>query len=346
MKILIDSYDTCCQNDSGGVQIRLKKIYGLLKEKKIDVKLFDKFQDKIDDFDILHIFKLEYQKYPLIECAKTKGKKVIISTIMSTKQSWKTKLYNIISHFKFTSIYKLNNKTLNLADILICETPKEKDFLIKNHKIDSNKIFVIPNGAEVNEYNGNEIYDIIHSKKKYVLQVGVFDENKNQLNVIKALKNTNVELVLIGGAYFSSQKYYAKCVEEANGCDNIHFLGWVDHNSNLLKSAYSHADTLILPSFSETFGLVAIEGVMYGTKLALSNTISLLSYDEFQKINTFSPNNIEDIRNVVLSTIESKKNDRIYDRIKKNFSWDMVIDEHIKIYGRVLDEKAIDNTEE
>lgn len=343
MKVLIDSYDTCCQNNSGGVQIRLKKICELLKKQKVNVKLFDKFKDKLDDYDVLHIFKLEYQKYQLIECAKTKGKKVIISTVVSTNTNWKTRLYNIIAKFKFTSIYKLNNKILNLADALICETPKEKEFINKYHKIDNKKIFVIPNGVEIDKYNGDEIYDIIGSNKRYVLQVGVFNENKNQLNVIKALKNTDIELVLIGGAYFSSQKYYEECIEEAKGCNNIHFLGWIEHESNLLKSAYAHADTLILPSFSETFGLVAIEAVMYGTKLVLSRTISLLSYDEFKNINTFSPDNLDEIKNAIIKTFNSKRDQEIYDKIKKKFSWDVVIDEHIKLYRGVLNEKNANN---
>lgn len=339
MKILIDCYDTISQNDSGGVQIRVNKIYDLLKKKNINVKLFNKFEDKIDDYDILHIFKLEYQKFPLIECAKIKGKVVVISTIVSTKVNWKFYLYKLIAKLKFTSIYKLNEKMLNLADFLICETPKEKEFFVNYYKVNKDKIYVIPNGADAKIYNGNEIYEIVDKNKKYLLQVGVFDENKNQLNVIKAVKNTNIELVLIGGAYFSSKEYYDKCLEEAKGCKNIHFLGWLDHDSNLFKSAYSHADTLILPSYSETFGLVAIEGVMYGTKLVLSNTISLLSYDEFNTIKTFSPNNINEIRSSIESTMNLKKDDIVYDKIKKRFSWDEVIDEHIRLYRRATNEE-------
>lgn len=343
MKILIDSYDTCCQNNSGGVQIRLKKTYELLKNKKIDTKLFNKFDDKIDDYDILHIFKLEYQKYSLIDCAKLKGKKVIISTIMSTNINWKIRLHRLIAKFKFTSIYKINENLLNQADALICETPKEKEFLNKFYKINSDKIFVIPNGTEIIKYEGNDIYDIIGRNKKYILQVGVFNENKNQLNVIKALKNTDIELIFIGGAYFKSQKYYEKCLKEAKGCQNIHFLGWVEHDSNLFKSAYSHADAVILPSYSETFGLVAIEAIMYGAKLVLSNSLSILSYEDFKEFHTFSPNNTEEIKNAVIKTINSKKNQKTYDKIIKDFSWDTIIEEHIKLYRSLLNEKNNNN---
>ena len=34
MKILIDSYSTCMQSSSGGVQVRIEKIVNLLREKR------------------------------------------------------------------------------------------------------------------------------------------------------------------------------------------------------------------------------------------------------------------------------------------------------------------------
>ena len=253
MKILFDSYDNCCQNKSGGVQIRMKKIFALLKEKKIDVKFFDKFADNIEDYDIVHLFKLEYQKYPMIECAKNKNKKIVLSTIMSTKIGWKKHIQKIISKLPFLSIYKINLKILNLSDALICETPDEKNYIARNYNINPNKIHVIANGVEKIEYNGTEIFKKIGGQQKYVLQVGRFDPNKNQLNVIKALKNTDINIIFIGGEDFTNKDYYSKCLAEAKNCKNIHFLGWLDKEDPLLKSAFKNADTVILPSFYETF---------------------------------------------------------------------------------------------
>ena len=47
MKILIDSYSTCTQNKSGGVQVRINKIVDLLKKENITVDFFDKFKTNI-----------------------------------------------------------------------------------------------------------------------------------------------------------------------------------------------------------------------------------------------------------------------------------------------------------
>ena len=89
MKILIDSYSTCMQNDSGGVQIRIKKIMELLKEKNIIVDYFNKFSTKLTDYDILHIFSLNIENYTLIKYAKEIGLKVIISTVIPIKYGMK-----------------------------------------------------------------------------------------------------------------------------------------------------------------------------------------------------------------------------------------------------------------
>ena len=66
MKILIESYSTCTQNESGGVQVRIKKIVELLRKKNITVDFFDKFNTKVIDYDILHIFMLNIENYELI----------------------------------------------------------------------------------------------------------------------------------------------------------------------------------------------------------------------------------------------------------------------------------------
>ena len=42
----------------------------------------------------------------------------------------------------------------------------------------------------------------------------------------------------------SDPHYYDICLEEAYGCDNIHFLGWLNSDNELLKSALGHASVL------------------------------------------------------------------------------------------------------
>lgn len=343
MKILIDSYSTCTQNKSGGVQVRINKIVELLKEKDIKVDFFNKFSTKVNEYDILHIFMLNMENYSLIKYAKSQGVKVVISTIIPLINGRKIDTYRHLMKLPIPTTYKIMIQSLQLADMLIVETPAEKKFIIRHYKINENKIQIIPNGIDEIGEKTFDIYKYINKDKKYILQVGRFDKNKNQLNVIKALKKTNIDIVFIGGPQDKKDSYYKKCKEEANGYKNIHFLGWIEKDSSIIKSAYQNAELIVVPSYFETFGMVILEAISAEKKIAVSNTLPILEYNIVDKEETFNPNNIEDIKNKVIKIYNSKKNNVDIVNAKKNFEWNNIIDKHIKCYEGVLSEKNIKN---
>ena len=196
MKILIESYNTCTQNKSGGVQVRINKIADLLIKRNITVDFFNKFSTKVVDYDILHVFMLNNEDYALIKYAKSHGVKVVISTIVPLINGWKIDMYRRCGNLPVPTTYKMLMQSLQLADLLIVETQAEKDFIVKHYKIQKSKICIIPNGIDKYEGVYRDIYNYIDEGKKYILQVGRFDKNKNQLNVIKAMKNENIDLFI------------------------------------------------------------------------------------------------------------------------------------------------------
>lgn len=343
MNILFQSYNTCCQNTSGGVQNRIKKIYELLAERGVNVKLFDKFNTNLKQFDILHIFMLDYENYNLILKAKSNNIKVVISTIAPINNGIKIDLHRIMfSKIPVFTTYKIMIECVKLADLLIVETPAEKRFIMKHYKIEKDKIIIIPNGMNnFNELPNNqlkEIYNYIGERKNYILQVGRFDKNKNQLNVIKAMRNEDIDLVFIGGPQGENDDYYIKCKEAADGYKNIHFLGWIESDSPIIKSAYQNADLVIVPSYYETFGMVILEAISAGKKVAVSNTLPILEYDII-KSGIFNPDNIEDIKSKTLEVLKNKELNVNLENVRKNFDWDNIVEKHIKCYREMINEK-------
>lgn len=342
MNILFKSYNTCCQNKNGGVQSRLRSIANKLKNRGENVELFNEFTTDISQFDIIHFFKLEPENYALLKCAKSNGLKVVISSVigLSDSNGKKLRLFQKIRRLMpFTTTMEQSVNSLELADLIIVETESEKTFIVRNYNISSDKIVIIPNGVDYVDYKGKEIYEAIGGEKRYILQVGRFDKNKNQLNVINAMKETGIDIVFAGGKDHSeNDNYYQRCIDAADGASNIHFLGWLDANSDLMKSAYANADTLILPSYQETFGMVAIEGGVAGAKLALSKTLPILGYPIFDECATFNPGDIEDIKKTLIETSKKEKSDHFTARFREAFSWNSVIDEHIKYYMEILNE--------
>lgn len=338
MKIVIAGYNTCCFNKSGGVQVRIKKIYELLsKQNDIEVEFFRPMETDINTVDILHIFKLEPEFWNLIERAKIIGVKVVLSSIVSVSRGSIIDIYRLMNNIvPIKNIYKINERIMNLVDYIIAETQMEANFIIRHYRVPEEKIEVIANGVDPDYYDGNEIFKRLGDKKEYVLQVGVIDYNKNQLNAIKALKETNIDFVIIGGPYNPASSYLETCKKVASESPNIHFLGWQSANSPLLKSAYAHAKVLLFPSYHETFGLVAIEGAMYGCNIAISKTLPIHGFHVFDDCWLFNPGDVNDIREKVLSAYNSPKTEETKKKVLETFSWKKIIEKYVDIYKSLL----------
>ena len=82
MKILLNSNNSGFQAPGGG-EILLSKTKEFLLKKGIDVKLFDQWNDKLEDFDILHNFGLSNNCYDVINVAHNKKVPIAITPIYS-----------------------------------------------------------------------------------------------------------------------------------------------------------------------------------------------------------------------------------------------------------------------
>ena len=336
MNVLIQSYNTCIQNQAGGVQHRIRKTVSALREKGVSAEYFNQFESNVALCDILHVFGYTCENLGLIRCAKAYGKKVVISPVAPLINGRKIDFYRMLSHFPIQTTYKLLIQSIQLADLVIVETKKEADFIRKHYRIPLERIEIIPNGAEEITVADESVFDAIGKKCKYILHVGRFDENKNQINVIKAMRKTNIDVVFAGGASHMDLKYYDLCKKEAEGYANFHFLGWLDADSPLLRSAYANADTFVMPSYYETFGLVIVEAGIAGAKLALSSTLPILDYEAFKDCKTFNPADITEMRECIMEVINMPANATLANRIKHDFSWKAVAQKHSECYEGLL----------
>lgn len=336
MKVLIHTYDTAFQNKAGGVHNRILNTVKELREQGIQVDFFNKYETAIDEYDILHIFKLDSGTRQLVDYARSVGVKVIISSIVSLEKGRLIDCYWNIRKLPLSTIYKQLFHICEVIDGMIVETPKEADFMEKHFHIPRKKICIIPNGAEYIDDFDDSVYEVIGKKCKYAVVIGRFDNNKNQINVIKALKNTDIDIVFAGGPDPSRRLYYESCLKEADKRENIHFLGWLEQNGSLLKSVLGNASVIICPSFQETFGLSIIEGIIAGAMPIVSNTLPILEFESLKKIKTFNPNDVEDIREKIISGIKEKVDCNLKTVVADEFSWGAVASQHLEVYSKIL----------
>ena len=334
--VLIDSYNLVCQNPSGGIKIRIENYVEQIN-KKIKVKLFDKWKDKVIDFQVVHIFKSSSESYTLLKYCKANHIPVVVSSVVPAEKRFAILMCHLIG--TVLPVYPdryLNELVLKGADAICAQTEKEKDFICNTYKISSDKIFVIPNGVSLNEftYSGDYFYEKTGIKDGFVLQVGRFDSNKNQLNVIRALKDTDIPVVFIGGADKNDPDYFSLCKNEAN--ENMHFLGWVEHNDPLLQAAYHSAHTVILPSHKEIFGNSLMEGGFCGANLIASKALPIEEWGLDQYCRKVDASDVRDIREVIIEAQKTDKSFEVSNFIKNTFSWDAVTDQYIDVYRKVI----------
>lgn len=332
MKILFHGNSLSFQSHAGGIQVRMRNIAEHLIQRGHQVDFFNPTVTKILDYEVIHFFNLVPEHYDLVSYAFSHNIKIVISTITPIRDSWKIRLITHLIKHPMMTIYNKNKSILEMSSVVIVETKTEQQFIEKSYGINKNKIYVVPNGVDSNFNKTDEIFKQLGFERDYFLCVGRFDNNKNQLSVIKALKNEKVDVIFIGGAPSNSDSYYKRCLEEARGYNNIHFLGWVDNNSSLLSSAYANAKVYIFPSFQETFGMVLIEAGICGANLVVSNSLPILDYPVFAKCLTFDPNNVDEIRRQSLKAYSSPMNENLRKNIIKTFSWESVINKHIELY--------------
>jgi glycosyltransferase involved in cell wall biosynthesis len=336
MNILIDSFNCVKQNESGGIQVRINYFIKNLKKHE-NVKLFDKWSDKIIDYDILHIFKVNSENLGMVKLAKRYGIPIITSAIIPSENRVKIIFSRMLS--KFTPIktgFSILRQILLMSDAVVAQTQKEADFIAKYYKVPKERLHVIPNGININinEAFKDEFVKRTGITGKYVLQVGRFDENKNQLNVIKAMANSNIPVVFIGGEDSGKPEYYEKCKSVAP--HNIHFLGWIKHDDPLLSSAYQNAHVVVLPSYKEIFGNSLIEGGAAGANLVATAALPIDDWGIKDICRTINPNDINDIRSKIMAAYNESLKPLTSKIIKDKFSWDSVIRQHIEVYQSVL----------
>jgi glycosyltransferase involved in cell wall biosynthesis len=162
---------------------------------------------------------------------------------------------------------KFKKATKN-ADLIIAISEQTKLDIIQYLGVASSKIKVIYQGC-------NAIFKTTFSKEskekvvrkyqlpeKFVLNVGTIEERKNALIIVKAIKDLDVSLVLIG-----KETAYAKPIHEYIKTNNlqerVHFLKGI--TSEELAIIYQLAAVFIYPSIFEGFGIPIIEALFSKT---------------------------------------------------------------------------------
>jgi glycosyltransferase involved in cell wall biosynthesis len=159
--------------------------------------------------------------------------------------------------------YKFKKAATN-ADLIIAISEQTKKDIITFLNIDACKIVVVYQGCQdVYKKEYAELEKQIVSKKynlpsKFVLNVGTIEERKNALTIVKAIKNLDIDLVLIGKKTDYTDKIHQYIIENKLE-KRVRFLKGL--TSEELAISYQLASVFVYPSLFEGFGIPIIEAL-------------------------------------------------------------------------------------
>jgi len=180
------------------------------------------------------------------------------------------------------------------ADLVVASTRDEAHELVNLYHADPECIFVVEPGVDLTMFqpiNRAEARRTIgYGSGRLLLFVGRLERLKGVEVAIRALallgdlKHDNVRLLVLGedsrngggSEVEESEKARLKAIATSLGVrDRVDFLGSVAHHE--LPYFYGAADVCVMPSYSESFGLVALEAQACGRPVVGSGASGLRS---------------------------------------------------------------------
>ncbi len=188
---------------------------------------------------------------------------------------------------------------------------------------------VVPNGVNLAQYSAPAA-----GNPSRVLCVSRIEGRKNQLNLIRALNHTGLEVYLVGRPADNQKRYYEECRRIAAA--NIHFTGYV--SSAQLREHYRSARVHVLPSWFETTGLSSLEAALMGCNVVVGDRGDVREYfrDDAWYCEPAEP---DSIREAVLQAYEAPLNTALAERIRKDYHWEAAARQTLKGYELALNTK-------
>ena len=184
----------------------------------------------------------------------------------------------------------LEGEISRCADLLVAHTRAEGDDLWRAYRVPRHRVAVVPPGVDLDAFRPEprEVARLLtgHPGRRLFLFVGRLERLKGVDVVLRAFAlltaggcHPDARLLVVGEDSGSGgggeRERLRRLAAELSLDDRVEFLGTIDQRR--LPTYYAAAEACLMPSYSESFGLVGLEAQACGTALIASNVAGLSS---------------------------------------------------------------------
>ena len=317
---------------------RWDRLFFYKKQKKI-IDAIESAYD-INDFDLIHAYTLFTDGNAAMELSKKYG----IPYVIAVRNTDVNKFLKYMVHLRHRGIDIMRN-----AAAIFFLSPAYKNSIlskyvpVKYRKEILNKSFIISNG--IDDFWQNHKYSkedlgaisvrLTKEKRINCIYVGAIDKNKNVELTLKALVHLNSEgwkckLTAVGG--IKEQDVYKRL------CQYDNFVYIEPKKKEELISYYRDADIFVMPSHSETFGLVYAEAMSQGLPVIYTRGQGFDGqFEEGYVGYSVSDESISEVCDAIIKIVER------YSTIEQNcidstgkFLWSNITQKYYDIYTDIL----------
>lgn len=277
------------------------------------------------------------QVVPLVKVKNCRYISVVHDVIYKADKSFLPFIYRrYLQLFAFFSV--------RVSDLIITVSEFSKSDILKNYKIEPDKIKVVLQSANdkfkrifLSDEEKLKIKNEFELKEKIVLYVGMIENRKNIGAIIKIAEmfdnyRNDVSFVLVGKIGYGGKRF----ISEIETRKNIkHF---VNVDDDMLLKLYNISDVFLFPSLYEGFGYPPLEAMQCGLPVIASSNTSLKEIIANGGI-LCEPNDYQKIFNEINRLFDDKNYWLRYSEAglnrAKNFNLEKSVREIINIFNSV-----------
>jgi len=329
----------------GGGEVQMLALAGALRSAGVAARLWRPWEDSFCGVDCLHLFGSLPGHLAVVEAAQRRNLAVVLSPIawFELANCWRepgplagrlAACARFLIRGNCPRLPSWRRRLYRAVDLLLPNSNAEAEQLARYFQVPPERIHVVPNGADDRfAAAGPEPFTRLVGARDFVLYAGRIEPRKNQLGFLRAMRGTDLPIVVLGDAVPGHERYLAACRGAADR--SVRFVPRLDHDDPLLASAYAACGCLALASWFETPGLVALEAGLSGTPLVLPQHGAAPEY--FGPLAAYvRPNDLPGIRRAVLAALRRGRSPTLAKLVRDNFSWNKAAQITREAYDKVV----------